>query len=145
MRTDDDFEVKQAMGAVAKLGGYDIKRIATTDDLKDRTLTITLTRTSSGFHQERLPFEDVVDQVATVDGNGHVESVNSNPGGVVTKVTVLDSSDLTEKDETDPDEGVAADREAIAEEGQEIAKEAEQIGQEAEAGQVVDLHSKKRR
>jgi len=94
---DDD--VKQAIGQVAKLGGFNIKRMATTDDLKDHTITITITRTSDGWHQERLAFEDEIDQVATVDANGHVE-----------KVETTDPSDLTEKDETlaatepDPDD-----------------------------------------
>jgi len=58
MRASDD-EVKQALGQVAKLGGFNIKRMATTDDLKDHTITITITRTSDGWHQERLAFEDI--------------------------------------------------------------------------------------
>jgi hypothetical protein len=83
---DDD--VKQALGQVAKLGGFQIKRMATTDDLKDHTITITITRTSEGWHQERLQFEDEPQIVATVDGNnGHVDSVEildpDVPGGLI--------------------------------------------------------------
>jgi len=58
MRASDD-EVKQALGQVAKLGGFNIKRMVATDDLKDHTITITITRTSDGWHQERLAFDDV--------------------------------------------------------------------------------------
>jgi hypothetical protein len=92
MNRDD--EVKQALAQVARLGGFQIKRVATTDDLKDKTLTITLTRVSDGWVQDRLNFED--------EGPGLVASVNGR--GEVEK---LDPSDLTEKDETiaDPDEG----------------------------------------
>ena len=129
MKTDD-YELKQAIASVAKLGGYTIKRVATSDDLKDRTLTITITRVSEGHHQERLPFEDVADQVATVDANGHVESLKT-----------LDPSDLTEKDETltDPDEG--ADAATIAEMHPGVATTVDT----GASSTVLDLNSKKRR
>ena len=121
---DDD--VKQAIGQVAKLGGFNIKRVATTDDLKDHTITITITRISDGWHQDRLPFEDTADLIATIDGNnGHVDS--------------LDPNDLTEKDETladVPDPGELPP-------GDETEKVGAATG--AEQGQVVDLNSKKRR
>lgn len=101
MRTSDD-DVKQALGQVAKLGGFNIKRMATTDDLKDHTITITITRTSEGWHQERLAFEDQTDMVASVNRRGEVESLNG--------AGPIDPTDLTETDETlalatDPDEG----------------------------------------
>jgi hypothetical protein len=93
-----DDEVKQAIGAVARLGGFTIKRVATTDGLKDRTLTITLTRVSDGWVQQRMDFEDEPALLATVDGNnGHVDAVE-----------IVDRSDLTQTDETqasaDPDQ-----------------------------------------
>jgi hypothetical protein len=74
-----DYEVKQAIGIVARLGGYAIKRVATTDDLKDRSLTITLTRVSDGWVQESMAFEDIPPLVATVDGNGHVLASHPRP------------------------------------------------------------------
>jgi hypothetical protein len=73
MATDND--VKQALGQVARLGAFAIKRIATTDDLKDHVISITITRPSNGWHQEHLQFEEE-DLIANVDGtNGHVDSL----------------------------------------------------------------------
>ena len=73
MSREDD--VKQAIAYVAKIGGFAVKKMVTADDLKDHSITITITRASDGWHQDRLPFEDEVPLVATVDGNGHVERV----------------------------------------------------------------------
>ncbi|SRR5258708_7841519 len=142
MNRDD--EVKQAVGAVVKLAGFQIKRVATTDDLKERTLTIVITRVSEGWVQQRMEFEDEPPMLVTTDANGHVETITK--GGP----DVLDPSDLTETDETraDPDErahetlhiepdGVVA----AGEEGPQLSEPEEA----AAAPTVVDINSKKRR
>jgi len=116
MSTRDD-DVKQAIGQVAKLGGFNLKRMATTDDLKDHTITITITRTSDGWHQERLAFEDEQPLVASVNGRGEV--VGLGLGGSALAET--DPSDLTEKDETepkaqpDPNDATGSDNATVAE------------------------------
>lgn len=128
----DDYDIKQALAAVAKVGGFQIKRVATSDDLKDHVLTFTIVRPSEGHHQDHFAFEEEPDLVATVDGrNGHVES--------------LDPSDLTEKDETlkaetDPDEPAGDQTEKVG-----AATGEPQEGIEAAQDKVVDLNSKKRR
>jgi hypothetical protein len=75
VRAADD-DIKQGIGWLAKIGGYTIKKVTAGDDLKDHVLTITLTRSSDGWHQERLAFEEESQVVATVDGtNGHVDAL----------------------------------------------------------------------
>jgi hypothetical protein len=138
-----DDEIKQAIGAVARLGGFTIKRVATTDDLKDRTLTITLTRVSDGWVQQRLDFEDEPALLATVDGNnGHVDAVE-----------IVDPSDLTETDETqasaDPDqvEQLTEGQAVVADPAEHVgaATGAPREGEEAALGETVELGGKKRR
>ena len=102
MSRDDD--VKQAIGQVARLGGFNIKRMATTDDLKDRTITITITRTSDGWHQERLAFDDVPVQRE----HSELNDLEPEPGLLVTAeadgrvVALVDPSDLTERPMEEP-------------------------------------------
>ena len=142
-----DYEVKQAIGIVARLGGYAIKRVATTDDLKDRSLTITLTRVSDGWVQESMSFEDIPPLVATVDGtNGHVDRLDG-----------LQPGDLAETGEEADRE--INDRAAAALEG-ELAEmpQGQTFGQSAEVpvattvptsasttGTVLELAGKKKR
>lgn len=74
MRAIDD-DVKQALGQVARLAGFNVKRMATTDDLKDHVITITIVRPSEGWHQERLQFEDDLPLTASVNGRGEVVAI----------------------------------------------------------------------
>lgn len=76
-----DEAVTQALAHVAKLGGYTLKKVATADDLQNRTLTITFIGISGGFVQETLPYERE-DLTYGVDGkNGHVDSIEGvQPG-----------------------------------------------------------------
>lgn len=102
MSRDDD--VKQAIGAVARLAGFQIKRVATTDDLKDRSLTITITRPSDGWTQDRFAFEETVDQVATVDANGHVESVSTLQTGDLAETEAEANAEIAAASASDPDD-----------------------------------------
>src|SRR6266851_2641607 len=81
MRASDD-EVKQTIGQIAKLGGFNIKRMATTDDLKDHIITITITRTSDGWHQERLAFDDLGASVER--DHSELNDLEPDPGLLVT-------------------------------------------------------------
>ncbi len=131
MKASDD-EVKQAIGAVARLGGFQIKRVATTDDLKDRTLTITLTRASDGWVQDRLAFEEEADLVASVNGRGEVEHVGTGDPNDW-KETAAETLTATVDPTAYPGEKV----------GEAIGEPRE--GVEAAVGEVVELNSKKRR
>lgn len=76
MQKVSDYDIKQAIGIVARLGGFAIKSVATSDDLKERTLTVKIVRVSEGWVQETIDFEDIPQQLATIDGtNGHVDKL----------------------------------------------------------------------
>jgi hypothetical protein len=81
----------QAIGAVALLGGYSIKKVSTGDDLKVRTVTIALETASSGWVQDSLVFDR--EPEATLE-------VTATSNGEVLSIKALDPSDLTETDET---------------------------------------------
>ena len=104
MSRDNDFEIKQAIGVVAKLGGYTIKKVSTADDFKERSLTITIIRPSSGWVQESLEFEDQPVQVATVDANGHVQSVETLKTGDLAETGAEADAQIAAEAATDPDE-----------------------------------------
>jgi len=133
MNRDDD--VKQAIGQVAKLGGFNIKRMATTDDLKDHTITITITRASDGWHQERLPFEDTT-LVAHVDGNGHVDSIDGLAPGDLAETEAEAEAEIAAGADTDPDEAATTNA-AVTDVTDEHSVVTE--------GTVVELTGKKRR
>jgi hypothetical protein len=97
MRDQRDDDLLRAIKAIGKVGGYDVKRVAWADDLKNRTLTVTLQGVSAGWVQEALDFEIEGGQVSDVDRVQPLEVVADNEMHVE-KVT--DPSDLTEKDET---------------------------------------------
>lgn len=100
MRDARDDNLLRAIKACGTLAGYDLKKAAWADDLKNRVITITLQGSSAGWVQEALDFEM---EGPTIDAN--VE--NPPPLEVTTDAnmhveTVLDPSDLTETDETQP-------------------------------------------
>ncbi len=99
-----DDNVKQAIAHVVALSRFTVKKMATSDDLKTRTLTITLERVSDGWVQERMEFEDVGPaQVATVDGQGHVEKVVTLQPGDLAETAAEAEQEIAAA--ADPDEG----------------------------------------
>jgi hypothetical protein len=80
-----DEKVLQALAAVASLGGFTLKSVATTDDFEQRTVTVKFTRISDGHVQEAFNWEREPVLQAEVDANGHVD-----------KVTTLKPGDLAE-------------------------------------------------
>src|SRR5258708_29354285 len=76
-RMNTESDVKQGLGWVVKLAGWNIKSIATSDDLKEHVLTIKISRPSAGWHQEHLDFDGQTDLVAQVNGRGEVEHVDT--------------------------------------------------------------------
>lgn len=128
-----DYEVKQAIGIVARLGGFAIKRVATTDDLKERTLTISLTRVSDGWHQDSLSFEDIPAQLATVDGNSHVESISTLQPGDLSETEAEANAEIAAAAE-DPDGWKETAAEAI---NKEIdAEAAESVATDVQQGEI---------
>jgi len=104
MRAPDD-DVKQALAQVAKLGGFQIKKMSTSDDMKDRVLIITLFRPSDGWVQERLAFEDEAPAlVATVDANGHVDKIEGVQPGDLAETGAEADQEIAAAAETDPDD-----------------------------------------
>lgn len=87
-------QLLQALAAVAKFGGYDLKTYSAVDDLEKRVLTVKFNRISDGQVQEFFDFREETTEERLeyrVDSHGHVTDVAKEPP---------DPSDLTEKDET---------------------------------------------
>lgn len=93
----------QALAAVAKFGGYDLKTYSAVDDLEKRVLTVKFTRISDGQVQEHFEFREETEAERLeyrVDSHGHVTDVAKEPP---------DPTDLTETDETDQAKAEATD------------------------------------
>jgi hypothetical protein len=99
-RRDDDF--LQAVAWVGKLGGYSLKNENSTDDFETKTITLKFTRISDGHIQETLPFEREPVQMAMVDGNGHVEKLETLQPGDRAETEELANAEIGAAAETLP-------------------------------------------
>lgn len=144
MSRDDD--VKQALGQVAKLGGFQIKRMATTDDLKDHTITITITRPSEGWHQERLQFEDEQPMTATVNGRGEVEDLKIEHADTGDPDDYNEVETIAQAETTNPAASVTvADTENTSAAGLHIEPDGTVAEGAEQEGTLVELAGKKRK
>jgi hypothetical protein len=83
-----------AVKSVGKLGGFTLKKIATSDDMVLRSVTITVTRPSSGVIQDDLFDIDNEGIKYNVDDRGQVETEReSDPDEEVQDTKAADSAD----------------------------------------------------
>jgi hypothetical protein len=145
-------DVKQGIGWLVKLAGWNIKSIATSDDLKEHVLTFKISRPSPGWHQEQLAFEEEQPLTATVDANGHVDKIEGmSPADID---DLLQPGDLAETEEEAKAEienaGLHIEADGTVAEGapRSALPLVESVAVTAPTGTsttVVDINSKKRR
>jgi hypothetical protein len=108
-RKDEDF--LQAIAGVAKLGGFTLKSVATTDDFETRGLAVKFTRVSDGHVQEAFDWEREPVLAVTTDANGHVEKVETplQPGDLA-ETEAQANAEIAATTETDPAEDPQRDK-----------------------------------
>lgn len=93
----------QAIGQVAQLGGFKIKKASVADDLENVTLTLTFTAISQGWHQASLDFERE-DLTAHVNGRGEVERIDGLQAGDLAETGAEADAEIAAAAETPDDE-----------------------------------------
>jgi len=99
-----DDSVVQALAHVARLGGYTLASVATSDDAQKKVLTVKLIGVSGGFVQESLPYTDESELlVAHVNGRGEVEAIDGLQPGDLAETEAEANAEIAAAAEQLPD------------------------------------------